>query len=207
MSFNLNIVFRHTLHVFLIVCTFVSTYGQDESIIVKYQVRNNLGTKEYYWIIPDSSIGSLGRYKSFPLYLDFFSNDCFLACQQDEKVDLFTATTNTNYDFQENYENELRFLKKLVSKYSTEILVVNKKHTKNHVTPKQKIQISILPIKGEFVYCQTLESMRRITNYNGKIALPKGNFQVAQKFKGSKKLSELLFYADFSQLPYVNNLE
>lgn len=190
---------------FLLVCLF--GHAQDYNLIVKYEVKNNIGEREYYWIIPDSCIKPKGRFKSFPLYLDHFSNNDFKACLDDQKVDLFTSYQVSNYNFDTETEKGFKVLRELVKSRSKKVLIVNKKHTMDYVFPKQKIEISVLPVQGEFLFCTTKENMKRILGYIDKIAIPKKGFQVIEDYLESNKLSEFLFYADLSSLYYVNDLE
>ena len=190
---------------FLLVCLF--SHAQDYSLIVKYKVKNNIGEREHYWIIPDSSIKPKGRFKSFPLYLDNISNNDFKTCLDNQKVNLFTSYQVSNYNFDAETDKGFKVLMELVESRSKKVLIVNKKHTIDYVFPKQKIEISVLPVQGEFLFCNTEEDMKRILGYTDKIAIPKKGFQVMEDYLESKKLSEFLFYADFSSLYYLNDLE
>ena len=141
----------------------------NKSLILTYSVKNTDFVKDYYWIIPDSSIQKKGFHRAFPLYLDFFSNDKLINCIKKEPVDLFTATVNSDYDFNKDYENAIENLRKIIKDNKLVVQQIIKKKNKKALRPREKITVSITPIEGNFAYCPAGDKMSSKIKYNGKI--------------------------------------
>lgn len=185
---------------------FADIWAQDnqEYIIVTFvRERNKDNHKEqsYYWIL-ERDRSKVNGFIFYPLYLEGYSNNDITKCCGNDTVDIFTITTATNYDFKEDYLNEVENLTKLISDSNKKVQNITKKWEEGY---KEKVKVYVTPINGMFCSCfVNKESVKKI-NGNEMIYLPMPStkFETSKNYWETKKSRDIKFF-DYSIIGFVN---
>ncbi|MCK0109049.1 hypothetical protein MWU58_07075 [Flavobacteriaceae bacterium S0825] len=181
----------------LIVFVFQNSHGQkaDDYFIVTIEDEykpSYHGIATYYFIIPVDSIDSdWYKFKIFPFYSDWASNDKLKRCIDNLPIAIFTATTQSNYDYPKSYLEEIDKLEKLIKSGRKLAQKVIKKHPKNE---SRKIKIFLTPISGKFCNCKVLKGsvLDKNFNYLSEIYLPVSNFKINKSLWQTKEGKSIL---------------
>ncbi|MEP3238332.1 MAG: hypothetical protein ABJO12_06775 [Flavobacteriaceae bacterium] len=160
------------------------------------------GLEKYYWIIPFDSLSDSSNYKASPFYFEGISNDNLENCSKGLSVDLFTSTTDTNFNFPETYKNEMVKFESTILSGRKKVQSINKKWSNKG---KKKTEVFVTPIKGDLCFCRASGVMTSNFGISELIAIPKGKIIVDQSLLNSDKGKEVL-QIDFSKYTYSNKI-
>jgi hypothetical protein len=145
--------------------------------IVKSGLTQSIGTRDYivitfetirkmpnvtqlsYWIAPVDSIVNKKIFNIYPLYIEEYSNDIYEKCLRGDTVDVFTTTTATNFDFNNEYLQQIESLQSIVRQKGVLVQKVVL-DWKNKAKEKERLNIYVTPIKGEFCTCIQVADVR-----------------------------------------------
>lgn len=170
---------------------------QSNQLVVTYEIeRSNEDhqKRQYHWILTDDILSIEDRIKMKPLYLDSFSSDSFDKCCNNETIYLFSYNTETKFNFNDDYTNDLNRLKRIISENRKKVQSSTKKWSKGGY--KEIIRVFITPISGEFCICENAKSL-----VNNSILLPKKQFNLNKEFWESE-MAKIVFKMDF-----INNYD
>lgn len=176
-------------------------------IVVTFEsVQKKSGVSQnFYWITPVDSIKYESAFDIYPLYMGEYSNDSFEKCLNGDTVDVFTTTTKTNYDFDENYLSELGKFHSLVRK--ERILVQEVKlNWSNKTKEAERLSIYLTPIKGQFCDCTQRTEVWGNSHLDFLILtfMPVGSFEYDSDF-WQTELGKTLQITDFSKVDYTSH--
>jgi hypothetical protein len=132
-----------------------------------------------------------------PLFIDGFSKSDYDECLGDS-LTVFNLSKEENFEFTQTFLQELNNLQTLVETKGFFFQRVVRKwpHKKNN------IRVFVVPIKGEFIFCQIHHAdgkAKERLGYEGLVAMPKDKFTISQNFN-YKDIAETI---DFSLMPWV----
>ena len=192
---------RINVTVFLIILSINFCYSQNASVfkyvVITYEIdrnRDNHDKKQYYWIVPNDSISSGNELKKKPLYIDSFSKNSFDSCYNGSDIYLFSINTETKFDFDKDYIQEIDNLKEIISKNKKKVQTYCKKWKQGNY--KETVTVYITPITGDFCSCKNLGT---IDESNNIIMLPKKAFKLNDSFWKSSKAK------DISRIDFLKN--
>ena len=188
----------------MVACS-ISGYSQigKEYFIVTVEAKKSSdihGVEKYRWIIPIDSLNSYNEFKIYPVYVNDFSKDKLDNCEEGKQIEIFTATTNSDFNFSDNYKNELTSLENIVSSNRKRVQRIIKKWSKGK---KQISSIYITPIIGNFCFCETSNREKEYFNHDGIISLPLSDFKFDSSLWEKGKGKEVL-HIDFSKYTFSN---
>lgn len=191
----------------LIVLLTVSYRGfaqQDQFLIITYEIDRNKdmhGTFVYFWTTPIDSVNDNGL-DLLPVYIhDFYSSDSYSKCCHGDSIDFIIATTETRYDFNEDYLQQKEYLFDLVDDNRILIQTIKKRWEKGY---KETIRVFATPVLGQFCYCQVFGRSLNSTNEREAIYLPNKGFKILNNFWTTEKGS-IAKYWDYSRINPENS--
>ncbi len=158
------------------------------------------GTEMFHWIIAIDSLVNFNDFKIYPLYLKDFSKDKVDGCLQGKKVDVFTASTSSDYSFTDKYKKDLIELERVLLSNRKKVQKITKKW---HRGKRQTATVYLTSILGNFCFCKTGDRERMYLNHSGTISLPLGGFKANDSLWLKEKGKEVL-YIDFSKYTFSN---
>jgi hypothetical protein len=165
-------------------------------------VHKNVKQKEYYyWIALQDSIARKNAFEVFPLYTDEYSKDVLDRCKAGKAIDIFAASTVTNFNFDTDYELEVKNLLSLISINKIKIQDYRRRWTQNG----EEVNVSVYasPIIGRF--CNCLQSHEDLTHgFKGLVYLPVMSFIYDNGFWASKN-ERVVKYVDYSYVEYSSH--
>lgn len=180
-------------------------YSQEESsyVIISFERERVYSNKKkekeiFYWIIHTDSTHSKGLHLT-PLYLGGFSNTDLIKCNKGDTINPYLITDETNFEFDESYNQQLSLLISLISNNQIRVQTI-KKSWGNKL--KEVINIYATPIDGNFTSCH-LESFNLI-DYKGKVFLPLSNFSYFMEYWDTPNSKNVKF-ADYTFFYFINN--
>lgn len=162
---EINVIYmKFFLHVFFILIIISSSFGQNVIITYQYEVDDGHGSKYYYWFVDlDKDTIEL-----MPFYFDGFSKDKLERCRKGNPIDLFFSTTQTNWNYSEEYKNKLSDLKSIIQ--SERELLYSAKIKGSEGSDKLNIYYSVVDLN--ICKCEISGKSADILDYNRNIALP-----------------------------------
>jgi hypothetical protein len=159
----------------------------------------------YYWILPLDH--NLEKIKIYPLvFSDISSFDNYKKCEKGEQIDLYTYTSETNFDYSEDYLFQETKLKRLILKNKRLIqeVIINRR---NGIFKKEKIQISITPLNGDFFTCNQvhIEHGTNKVEICGKVFFPGLSSKLNLDFWNTE-FAQTLTNSDFFEFNFENHL-
>ncbi|TSD66355.1 hypothetical protein FFF34_002840 [Inquilinus sp. KBS0705] len=180
----------------------------DTNLVKKYVVftfevaHKDAKLKEYYyWITLQDSVAKKNAFEVFPLYTEEYSKDILERCKTKGMVDIFTSSTATNFDFDDNYKSQVKNLLSIIRTDRIKIQGFRKKWTRK----REQIVVSVYatPINGEF--CSCLQDHGKVTyGFKGIIYLPVMSFSYDKNFWNSKN-ERIVKYVDYSYVEYSSH--
>jgi hypothetical protein len=159
----------------------------------------------HYWILP--VYDEIEEFKIYPLvFSDFSSVDSYKRCARGEQIDLFTSTSETRFDFDEQYllhESSLKSLIKRNKKLIHQIIM----RRPSGIFKKEKINVYITPLFGDFFSCVQFHDSRDVETNRviGEVYFPGLNAELNLNFWDSKYF-ELLVNYDFFEFDFESYL-
>ncbi|MEJ0055079.1 MAG: hypothetical protein WDN75_05150 [Bacteroidota bacterium] len=167
--------------------------------IERERTKDNHAMERAYWIVSMDSLQNF-KYSLAPLYIDGFSLNNFKECCGKKSITIFYQTDSTSYKFDEQYLAAKKSLSDLVKAKRKKVQTIAKGWTKG---VREKINVYITPVSGDFCYCRVDKDGSKKLEYQGMIVIPKSGFSSEDKFWSSEKSSQVSFF-DFSSLPFLN---
>ncbi|SHN37593.1 hypothetical protein [Mucilaginibacter sp. OK098] len=196
-----------TLTILLLLCNGIkaqsNTVGIKKYVIFTFEIihKESKVKDYYYWITPQDSIAKKNAFEVFPLYTEEYSKDILNRCKTGNTIDIFTASTATDFNFDDNYKSEVRNLLSLISINKVKIQDFRKRWTKNG--DEVNIDVYASPIIGEF--CDCLENHEnRSYGFKGLIYLPVTSFNYDKGFWTSKD-EKVVRFVDYSYVEYSSH--
>lgn len=194
--------------VILIIIVYIvwgKVYSQEISnfIVITFERERKLNKREkqkdvFYWISNIDSIQSKG-YRMYPLYLSGYSVQDLKKCCNNDTINPFIITDQTNFNFTQNHIETVNTLKQLINNKRIKIQVITKKWGENF---QETIKVYATAVKGGFHFCE-LQSFNYI-DYKGIIYLPSSKCTQIDTFWKSLKARNVM-YADYSYFYFINN--
>jgi hypothetical protein len=157
--------------------------------------------KEYFWIVPIDSIKGINSFKIYPLYLDVYAKDDISDCIQKKDINIFTMYTGKNFKLDDKSEKDNLNIIRIIKKDRRRFFKLYKKWNNGL---KEKIELFVTPIRGEFCSSNiALESSKEI-NYKGLIFIPITDFKEFKEFFDSKQFNDVIF-SEFSNINFANS--
>jgi hypothetical protein len=172
-------------------------------VIAKFLVGNYTKThpnKAYYWIINQDSI-TVEKMEFLHLYIENFTKDNLEDCCNRVAFDAFIISKRSNFDIDKEYLTELSNLKKQLDKNKKKMIIYKKRWINGN---KEKIIVSIIPIKGIFCFSDFHEIGQKRLGYQKEVSVPFSSFEFDKDFWKSEKYKMINNY-DFIQIPYNLN--
>lgn len=163
-------------------------------------------TQLYYWITPIESIVNKTSFNIHPLYTEEYSNDIYEKCLRGDTVDVFTTTTATNFDFSNEYLTQIETFQSIVKQKGVLVqgLVLN---WNNKTKEKEKLNIYVTPIKGEFCTCIQVADVRGKPDLSflAQVFIPANSFSYNADF-WQTELGRIIQITDFSRIDYTSHM-
>ncbi len=184
------------------------TSNKKDYVVVTFELsqKKPSGNQNYYWITPIDSIINKSVFNIYPLYMEEYSNDSFEKCLKGDTVDVFTTTTETNYDFREKHLSELNIFQSIIKQ--NRMLVQELRLNWNSKTKgTEKLNIYLTPIKGQFCDCIQRTEVWGKSDLNFLILtfMPVSSFEYDSDF-WKTELGKILQISDFSKVDFTSHL-
>lgn len=175
--------------------------GKEKYVIFTFEVVHSKVKRYYYWITPQDSIEKRTAFEVFPLYTEEYSKDILESCKAGDPVDIFAASTATNFNFGDNYQLEVKNLLSLISTNKIKIQYIRKRWAQNG--DDENIIVYASPIIGEF--CNCLQRHGNITyDFKGVAYLPVTSFSYDPSFWNNKN-DKVVRRVDYSYVEYSSH--
>lgn len=191
----------------LIIClsmsieSYTQVSGSNGYIIMTFERTVNKypqhGIEKFFWIMPVDSIYDK-HFSIFPLFIDGFSRNNLDSCCEAQKIDPFTITTQTNYDFDSNYLSEINHLQIIIKSQRKKVQEIIKKWAEDY---KEVIKVYATPITGKFCSCILKKDGKKKVEYDGIVFIPMSSFSIYKNFVESKKYRFMIF-SDYSKINF-----
>lgn len=184
-----------------------SIHCSDKYIIFKYKVHYSVEPKKsyktYYWIASIDSIKS-AKFCIYPLYPSvIYSKDNLDSCMLGKKINVFTHSEESNFNFPDNYGNKVDSLVKFIDDKSIKIqTITNRWENKKGKWEKKretKIEVYAVPVCGNFCNCLNENKRNNIVFFSSKIYLLLDSFYLYNEFWKSPQ-------AGFVKYNYYDNI-
>ncbi|MCX2576372.1 hypothetical protein [Pedobacter sandarakinus] len=188
----------------LLICQILKAES-NKDVLEKYVVftfevaHKNTKVKEfYYWITPQDSVAKRNAFEVFPLFTEEYSKDILERCKTGGMVDIFTASTATNFDFDDNYKLQVKNLLSIISINKIKVQDFKKRWFQNG--DEVVISVYVSPINGSL--CSCLQSHGKATyGFRGVVYLPLMSFSYDEIFWNSKNAT-IVKNVDYSYVEY-----
>lgn len=185
----------------LLISTIVNAQNQQGNYVIITLERErtwDMHRVEYsYWLMPSDSL-SQSRYKFINLYMNGFSKNSFESCCTKDSLAMYN-TTDTNFDLDKDYVNELEMLIGIVKSKRQKIQSIKKDWGKKG---SETINVYATPVIGTFCRCRLGKSVNNVEGVTH-VMLPKSGFKLNDNFWSNKGVVALRGY-DFSSLPFLD---
>jgi hypothetical protein len=195
---------RFTLAILSLFCHDIKAQSNNEEIkkyvIFTFEITHNVKKQKdiYYWITPQDSIANKTAFEVFPLYLEEYSNDNLEMCKLGKTIDIFGASTATNFDFEAGYKQGVMNLLSLINSHKIKIQTFKKKWTRNG--DEINVNVYACPIIGQFCDC-ILTHGKPTYGFKGLVYLPVMAFDFDNNFWNGK-YEKTVKYVDYSYVEY-----
>lgn len=191
----------------LLVCHGIKAQSNIDStkkyLVFAFEVKHKHSKikEHYYWITSQDSIARKKAFDVFPLYTEEYSKDILDRCKTSNLIDIFAASTATDFNFDDNYKLEVKSLLSLININKIKIQNFRKRWPQNG--DEVSINVYATPIIGKFCNCwQSHGSMPY--DFKGIIYLPLMSFSYDNFFWNSKN-AEVVKYVDYSYVEYSSH--
>lgn len=180
---------NNIIKITIIFCFVFPIYSQQSNyVVITFEsMDSQKEIIEYNWIVPTDSINE--KIKIYPLYMDIFSRQDLIECENREKISILTMSEGEDYNLDDNIMDDVNDLKKIILNRKKKIQTLTKKWSNGR---KEKIKVYITPITGDFCVGQISNYSGKFFNYYGIIFLPKYNFNYNEAFYNSNKFKIIL---------------
>lgn len=204
---NKKIIFLGIVLLLIVKLGLSQVINSNNYIVITFEsIQKNPNVEHsYYWIAPFDSIKSKVTFNIYPLYTEEYSNDNFEKCLKGDTVDIFTTTKTTNYDFSKEYLSELESFLSIVKE--KRILVQELELSWNkQIRKKEKVNIYVTPIKGEFCTCTQLAEVwgEPDLNFIAQVFMPASSFSYSTNFWQTEQ-GKLIQHTDYSQIDFTSH--
>lgn len=107
----------------------------------------------FYWITLVDSIENKLEFNIYPLFTQEYSKDVIDSCIKGDSVDVFLNTTNSNFEFGENYETQIKYLMSIVNNNKTKVQTVVHMRSQGGIKETEIVKVYATPVIGEFCDC------------------------------------------------------
>lgn len=191
----------------LLICCRINAQSKDADVqkfmIFTFEVANKeFKVRQYYWITPIDSIEKRNAFEVFPLYLEEYSKDLLERCKVSKDIDVFSASTQTNFNFDDEYNQSIKNLLSLISLNRIKVQTLNK-NWQGKEKSKETVKVYATPIIGKFCYC--LQTHIKATfGFKGLAYLPVASFSYDGNFWNSKD-GKIVKYVDYSYVAFSSH--
>lgn len=155
----------------------------------------------YYWITPQDSIAKKNAFVVFPLYTEEYSKDILDRCKTGNPIDIFTASTVADFNFDDDYKSQKKNLLSILSINKIKVQNFRKKWSQNG--DEIIVNVYATPVTGTF--CNCLQSHGKVTyGFKGVVYLPLISFGYDKSFWSSKN-DKIVRHVDYSYVEYSNH--
>ena len=177
---------------------------KDNYVIITFEMIRSSEPKavnKFYWITSVESINTTDFYL-FPLYLTQYSKNDLDGCLNGDTIDMFTLTTDTQYNFKEGYETNISQLTSLLDSRRTKVQTIKMKWNKGY---KEDIDVYATPVIGKFCNCVQSHMVGAKVDFEGMIFIPLSDFIFDDDFWGKDKSKKVMF-ANYSSVDFRSYL-
>jgi hypothetical protein len=155
----------------------------------------------YYWITPQDSIEKKMPFQIYPFYTQGYSKDALENCKSGRSVDIFAASTATDFEFESKYTLEVKKLVNSIDKNKLKVQDFRKRWGKqgNEVN----VAVYATPIIGQFCGCWQSRGSAS-SEFKGLIYLPVISFSYDNVFWNSKD-AIVVKNVDYSYVEYSSH--
>lgn len=174
----------------------------DNYVVITFDVKQrgiDPSNECYYWIVPCDSIKEK-KIKLVPLFTEGYSLNLYMQCINGDSINPYLFCENENFDFSQEYLNEVETLKDILLNNRIKIQTIKKKWNIRKYT--REITVYASPIIGNFCFCPFWAF--EYIDYKGIIGLPISDFSNAENFWSSPN-AKYIKTADFSFFFFINN--
>ena len=185
---------------------FTQNLTEKEFVVLTFEKIRNKGQHAnqvytYYWVAELEKHENVDEYKDpkiFSLYLnEIYGSEQLKSCCLGNTSYPYTMTTETKFNFPENYASYLKNLRKLIKDNREKIQVVKKRWKNNY---KEKITVFATTVKGKLCVCEY--GGDTILETGDLISFPKGELKIIDTFWNDNK--SILLFKDFSSFECEN---
>ncbi len=154
----------------------------DLFIIITYKfdrTNDNHPAREFYWIAPINSNIYSKSFNFYPLYFDEFSYEDLKECKEQKDINVFTMYSEENFILEKSFGNDITYLKEMVKSNKKKVQTSVKKWNTGE---KEKVEVYITPVFGNFCSSNIAKQSGKEINYEGIIFLPLSKFKLNMDF-------------------------
>ncbi|ATL45726.1 hypothetical protein COR50_00325 [Chitinophaga caeni] len=180
-----------------------NTDSTNKYVIFTFEIKHK-GSKineYYYWMARQDSIPKKKAFEVFPLYTEEYSRDLLNKCKTGSSIDIFAATTATNFNFDDNYKLEVKNLIFLINIKKEKIQSFKKRWVQND--DEVNVNVYATPIIGKFCDCLEIHGSMPY-DFKGLVYLPVAAFSYDNTFWNSKD-ANIVRYVDYSYVEYSSH--
>ncbi|OEY71718.1 hypothetical protein [Salegentibacter salarius] len=177
---------------------------EKEFVILTFEMDRNKdshGTFVYYWIAELEKYEKVDEYKEpkiSSLFLhEFYGSEQLESCCLGKVSYPYTMTTETEFNFPDNYSDYLTDLRALVKKNRKKIQVIKKEWQEGY---REEVRVYATAIRGKLCECEFGGNTYLTTG--DQINFPKGEYEVLDDFLTKDK--NILLFKDFSAFDFSN---
>lgn len=202
---------------FLVVSLFVclqSTHAQQRLpqnyiVITFEQTIDNNKAECFYWVVPDSTVGSVRQLPCslimYPLYLDDSSGYNRDRCLCGDTISYLNYSSNDGYDqiiasFLSLVKENRKLLQEISVKWRSHLS--NKIRVEDMCFEQKKVLVYATPVSGVFADCIQIYSMSGAETFKQKVYVPVENIKSNSNW-WKERYSELLQKANFQFFDYT----
>lgn len=182
--------------------------GSRDYIVVTFETIRKMPnvTQLHYWITPVDSIVNKKIFNIYPLYTEEYSYDIYEKCLRGDTVDVFTATDATTFDFSREYLRQIETFQSFVSKKGVLVQSIELNWT-NKAKEKERLNIFVTPIKGEFCTCIQVADVRGEPDldFTSQVFMLADSFSYNNDF-WQMELGKIIQVTDFSRVDFASHI-
>jgi hypothetical protein len=177
-------------------------------VVITFElIKSNSKNKQvFYWITPVDSIENKLAFNIYPLYTEEYTKDNFDRCIKGDSVDVFTNTTNTNFEFGKNYETQVKQFVSMVNSKRVKVQTIALKWSKE-IRDNETVNVYATPIIGEFCNCLQRHEIggSHKLEFRALIYMPVSSFSFEENFWNTEN-GKVVKFADYSLVEFTSHL-
>ncbi len=184
--------------------SFLYSQNSDNFIIVSIEKTTSKGIHKQetdYWIISLSEWKEIDKRAIYPYLPNGFNLSDLKECCTNKELLFFYYTKEEEEALDIDYLTKIESLENIIQQNRKKVQVIRKKWS---TKKRQKINIYLTPVKGDFCFCNMKHSNPKVElEYKGLISLPLSNFSYDKNFWKSELSVHIQSY-DYSDLPFLS---